>query len=78
MERQEIQEIIQRQREYFETGETLPPSARKAALRKLYAGIEKKEKQLCAALKKDLGKIISSEYLKDSVFHAARAVRIIR
>lgn len=63
MEKQEIQEIIQKQREYFETGETLPPSARKAALRKLYAGIEKKEKQLCAALKKDLGKSSSESYM---------------
>ena len=63
MEKQEIQEILQRQRDYFETGRTLPTGARKAALRKLYAGIEKKERQLCAALKKDLGKSSSESYM---------------
>ena len=65
MEKQEIQEILQRQRAYFETGATLPVSARKAALRKLYTGIEKQEKQLCAALKKDLGKSASESYMSE-------------
>ncbi len=65
MEKQEIQEIIRRQREYFETGATLPVSARKAALRKLYAAIGEKEKLLCAALKKDLGKSSSESYMSE-------------
>ena len=48
MEKREIEETLQKQRAYFETGQTLPVSARKAALRKLYAGIVEKEKRLCA------------------------------
>ncbi len=63
MEKREIEEILQKQRAYFETGQTLPVSARKAALRKLYAGIEEREKRLCAALKKDLGKSSSESYM---------------
>lgn len=65
MEKQEIQEIIRKQREYFESGATLPVSARKAALRKLYTAIEEKEKLLCAALKKDLGKSSSESYMSE-------------
>lgn len=63
MEKQEIQEIVRKQRDYFETGATFPVSARKEALRKLYAAIEEREKELCAALKKDLGKSSSESYM---------------
>ena len=63
MEKKEIQEVIKRQRAYFETGATLPVSARKAALRKLYTAIEEQEKQICAALKKDLGKSSCESYM---------------
>ncbi len=63
MEKREIQEILDRQRVYFETGATCPVSARKAALRRLYTAIEEKEKKLCAALKKDLGKSSSESYM---------------
>lgn len=63
MEKQEIQKILDRQREYFETGATYPVSARKEALHRLYARIEEREKKLCAALKKDLGKSSSESYM---------------
>ena len=63
MEKQEIQKILDRQREYFETGATYPVSVRKEALRRLYAGIEEREEKLCAALKKDLGKSGSESYM---------------
>lgn len=63
MEKQEIQEIVRKQRDYFETGATFPVSARKEALRKLYAAIEEREKELCATLKKDLGKSSSESYM---------------
>jgi len=65
MEKQEIREIIRKQRRYFATGATLPVRARKAALRRLYAAIEKKEKLLCAALKKDLGKSRTESYMSE-------------
>lgn len=63
MEKQEIQKIVDRQREYFETGATLPLEARKRMLRRLYEEIGKRENQLCAALKKDLGKSRSESYM---------------
>ncbi len=60
---QEIQVVIEKQRKYFATGATLPVAARKAALKKLYAAIDKYEDKLYEALKYDLGKSASESYM---------------
>lgn len=56
MTEQEIKDLVTRQRKYFQTGATLPVSARTAALRKLYAAISSNEKEIHNALKKILEK----------------------
>ncbi len=56
MTQAEIQTIIQKQRDYFATGATLPVNARIAALKKIYAYIKANEKEITDALTADLGK----------------------
>ena len=56
MTQSEIQTIIQKQRDFFATGATLPVSARIAALKKLHAAIKQNEKLITDALTADLGK----------------------
>ena len=56
MTEQEIKDLVTRQRSYFQSGATLPVSARLAALRRLYDAISSHEKEIHEALRKDLGK----------------------
>lgn len=63
MTEQEIKDLVTRQRKYFQTGATLPVSARTAALRRLYAAISSNEKEIHNALKKDLGKSGFESYM---------------
>ena len=56
MTEKEIHDIVARQRKYFQTGATLPPDMRIQALRRLYAAVFQREKDIQDALKKDLGK----------------------
>lgn len=51
-----MEEVLKKQREYFLSRATLPYSARRDALRKLYRAIKSHEKELQEALKEDLGK----------------------
>ena len=51
-----IEILVQKQREYFQTGATLPVKFRIQMLIKLYKGIKKYEKEISEALEKDLGK----------------------
>lgn len=51
-----IEELLKKQRAYFNTGATLPVSFRIRALKKLGRNIKKYEKEIGAALNKDLGK----------------------
>ncbi|MBP0963096.1 MAG: aldehyde dehydrogenase family protein, partial [Oscillospiraceae bacterium] len=52
----DIQTILEKQREYFGTGATLPVDFRLAMLKKLYAAIKNHEQDILAALQADLGK----------------------
>jgi len=52
----DIQTILELQRNYFNTGATLPVDFRLAMLKKLYTAIEKHEDDIIAALQADLGK----------------------
>ena len=51
-----ITELLEKQRAYFQSGETLPVSFRIAMLKKLYATVRAYETEIAAALKADLGK----------------------
>ena len=51
-----IDKILNAQRKYFESGETLSVKFRISMLKKLYAAVKKYEKDICEALTKDLGK----------------------
>lgn len=52
----QIEELVQRQRAYFQSGATLPVSFRMEQLRTLYNAVQKYEPDLCRALTEDLGK----------------------
>lgn len=52
----QIEQILEQQRSYFQTGATLPVPFRIAQLKKLYAAVKAHEAELCRALAEDLGK----------------------
>ncbi len=56
MEKQNISEILKRQKAFFRTGATKSVAFRKEALKKLASVIKDSENEIFAALKKDLGK----------------------
>ena len=63
MTEQEIQQIIEKQRKFFESGKTLPVAFRKETLKKLYAVIKQNESEIMAAVKKDLGKSAMESFM---------------
>lgn len=63
MTQQEIQTILEKQRNYFATGATLPVSARINALKKLQSYIKEHEQEISDALAADLGKSIFEGYM---------------
>lgn len=52
----QIQELVRAQRTHFQSGETRPLAARRAALKAILSGIERREDELIDALASDLGK----------------------
>lgn len=63
MTEQEINEIVVRQRNFFQTGATLPVSFRIDALRRLYKEVSGYETEIHDALRKDLGKSGFESYM---------------
>lgn len=63
MTQEEINKILDKQRDYFHTGATLPLSFRRDALKKLLNALEENEAMLLDALKKDLGKSANEGYM---------------
>ena len=63
MTEQEIQIILEKQRKYFATGQTIPVSYRLEMLKKLKESIIKHESDLNEALQKDLGKSRMESYM---------------
>lgn len=63
MEQQQISALVSEQRAFFASGETLCVCRRKEALKKLYAAIVSREKELTDALQKDLGKSDFESYM---------------
>lgn len=51
-----VEELLQSQRNYFQTGATLSVDFRKEQLKKLYAAVKKYEHEIADALMQDLGK----------------------
>ncbi len=51
-----IEDLLQAQRAYFQTGKTLPVAFRQKMLKKLYQAIQQYEQDIMDALKADLGK----------------------
>lgn len=58
-----IEEVVQQQRDYFATGVTLPVSFRLDALRRLQSEIKRREADIIAALKTDLGRADYESYM---------------
>ena len=56
MEKEQITQLLNKQRQYFYSGATLNIDFRIGALKRLRAAIQRHEDQINAALKKDLGK----------------------
>lgn len=63
MDKTEIQKLLDRQREFFLSGKTLPIAYRKEALKKLYKAVEDNEALLADALYSDLGKSRQESYM---------------
>ena len=61
----EILEIIQAQKAYFQSGQTLEVSARMAALKRLRSAIETREEAILEALREDLGKSRFEGYMSE-------------
>lgn len=59
----DIKKIVNNQRTYFHTGETLPLETRVQALKKLKSSILEKEEAIEKAIKKDLGKSAFESYM---------------
>lgn len=60
-----MKSILEKQRTYFLTGETLPVSFRKQQLDRLYQAIVRHEDEICEALYKDLGKGKEESYMSE-------------
>jgi len=61
----DIEKLIAAQRACFESGATRPLEARREALRSLQAAIRRREKDLCNALRADLGKSPVESYMTE-------------
>ena len=59
----EIQALVSRQREYYESGATLDTGFRISKLKKLYEAVKRHEKDIARALKEDLGKSGYESYM---------------
>ena len=59
----DIQALVLAQRAHFQTGATLPLSARRAALKALHQAIQERERDITAALAEDLNKSPAESYM---------------
>ena len=63
MTEKEINDIVVKQRKYFQTGATLTVNTRISGLRRLYTAISQNEERIHDALRKDLGKSGFESYM---------------
>lgn len=59
------EQLVEKQREYFSKGYTLPVKFRLAALKKLKSNLISMQTEICEALKADLGKSSSEAYMSE-------------
>lgn len=78
MNREEINQIVEKQREYFRSGATLDVSTRLMYLRKLKACVKKNEKRIAAALLADLGKSDFEGYMCETGITLSELTYMIR
>ena len=63
MNARQIDELVQKQREYYNRGETIDVNFRIRALKALYSAVKKYEDEICEALHEDLGKSRFESYM---------------
>lgn len=63
MHTQRMKTLLKKQRQFFQTGATLPVDFRLTQLKKLYAAVRQHEDEIHDALKKDLGKSPYESYM---------------
>jgi aldehyde dehydrogenase (NAD+) len=63
MQTQRMKTLLEKQRQFFQTGATLPVDFRLAQLKKLYAAVRQHEDEIHEALNKDLGKSPYESYM---------------
>lgn len=63
MNQEQIQQLVQKQRSFFETGATLSVDYRIDALKKLRSALAEKEAQIAEAIRTDLGKSAEESYM---------------
>ncbi len=62
----EISQLVLQQRRFFQSGVTLDYEFRASALKQLHAAIQKKENDIAAALRADLGKSAGEAYMAET------------
>ncbi len=60
-----MEQIVEKQRRFFNAGQTKQLAIRKVALKRLYAGIKNKENEILFALKQDLGRSYTESYMTE-------------
>lgn len=63
MTKEEILDVVERQKKYFASGKTLPVATRKAYLKKLKRVLNDNRQRIADALRADLGKSASESYM---------------
>lgn len=63
MTKEEILDVVERQKQYFASGKTLPVATRKAYLKKLKRVLNDNRQKIADALRADLGKSASESYM---------------
>ena len=63
MDSREVNALLERQKKYFSSGATLGYEARERALAALYGGVKRREAEIAAALRADLGKGAEESYM---------------
>lgn len=74
----ELDTILEKQREFFRSGATLPVEFRLKMLKRLYAAVKKYEPEIAAALHEDLGKSEYESFMCESGFALSEIGYMIR
>ena len=78
VKQEQIQQILERQRAYFQSGATLPVAFRMRMLKKLRETVQRYEAELAQALREDLGKSAFESYMCETGLVLSEASYMIR